>query len=204
MKDIPHGRALVNELTTLLERINPQALVSVTELFPQYADEIQRGPDAGTVENDRNYIEDRAKLASALCSDLVPAIYEAADRIIERAASINSARLAVGIIAGLGGASTLASLGVGKEEVTRIAGIVTSAIAVLNAGLDSLSKRYSASETQKAVDLKKAALQLSQLRRDLDLKVLHRREVGEISESIEKTNQIAFELNQKKDQLRLV
>jgi hypothetical protein len=200
----PRKRALFNELATLLERLNPNAMSSLIERYPEYADEIIRGPDAGEAETSRTYYEDRALFTSSLCNELVPAIYELADKIISRASSLSSSRLVVALLAGIGGAATLGSIGIGKEEIARIAGIFTSGTAILNAGLDSLAKRYTAAETQKAIDLKKAALQLSQLRHDMELAVRHGRDLVEIDSAVEKCNQIALELNQRKDQLRLV
>jgi hypothetical protein len=198
------GRGIVNELTTLIERINQPAMKSIGEEFPQFTDEIYRGPDAGKAETDSNYYEDRARLASKLCTELVPSIYEIANRVVDRAASLSSTRLFVGIIAGIGGAATLASFGVGKDNITQISGIVTSIVAILNAALDNVAKRYTSTETEKAVMLKKAALELSQLRQELDLKVFHKRSFAEIIETIDKCNHIAFDLNQRKEQLRLV
>ena len=196
-------RVLFNELTTLLETLDASRLALLVQQFPAFENEVRLGPDAGEADIDRKYHEDRAAFTSALCSDLAPAINRLADRTIERAASLNSSRFLVALLAAIGGATTLAAIGVGKEEVARISGIVTSGVTIINAGLDSLSKRYTAAETQKAIDLKKAALQLEQLRHDMDLAVKYVRDVNEIASAIERCNQIALELNQRKDQLRI-
>ncbi|MEO3690998.1 hypothetical protein [Roseateles paludis] len=198
------SRALFNELTTLLEQLDAGRLALLVQRFPAFEKEVKYGPDAGEADIDRAYHEDRAAFTSALCSELVPAINRLADKTIARASSLNSSRLLVALLAAVGGATTLGAIGIGKEEVARISGIVTSGVAIINAGLDSMSKRYTASETQKAIELKKAALQLGQLQNDMDLAVKHGREVTEIASSIERCNQIALDLNQRKDQLRII
>lgn len=198
------SRVLFNELTTLLEKLDASRLALLVQQFPAFEKEVKHGPDAGEADIDRKYHEDRAAFTSALCSELVPAINRLADKTIDRASSLNSSRFLVALLAAIGGATTLGALGIGKEEVARISGIVTSGVAIINAGLDSMNKRYTAAETQKAIDLKKAALQLGQLQHDMDLAVKHGRDVTEIASAIERCNQIAMELNQRKDQLRIV
>jgi len=198
------SRVLFNELTTLLEQLEPRRLTFLVQKFPAFEKEVLYGPDAGEADIDREYHEDRAAFTSALCSELIPAIDTLADKTIERASSLSSSRFLVALLAAIGGATTLGAIGIGREEIARISGIVTSGVAIINAGLDSMSKRYTATETQKAIDLKNAALQLGQLRHDMDLSVKHGRDVGEIASAIEKCNQIALDLNQRKNQLRIV
>lgn len=200
----PTKRALTNELSTLLERLNPQALVAVAKAFPAFTEEFRHGPDAGDEPTDRKYLEDRAALAMALCDKLVPEIDRAAEKIIARASSLSSSKLAVAIIAGIGGASTLAAVGIGKDEAARIAGIFTSAVAILNAALDSLSKRYSSSEVQKSIDVRQAGASLALFSSELKLAVEHSRPEAELRDAIEKCNQLAADLYKKRDQLRLV
>lgn len=185
------ARVLFNELTTLLERLDPERLTLLVKKFPDFEKETRLGPDAGPPDIDRNYHEERAAFTSELCKELVPAIDKLANRTIERASSLSSSRFVVAVLAAIGGATTLAALGVGKEEVARISGIITSGVAIINAGVDSMSKRYTSAETQKAVELKKAALQLAQLRHDMDLSVKHGRDVEDIALAIDKCNQIA-------------
>ena len=98
----------------------------------------------------------------------------------------------------------MGAFGVGKEEIARIGAIVTSIVALLNAAFDTFAKRYTAVETQKAIELKNAALNLSQLRSDMDLAAQGGRPAVEIATLVEKCNQIALDLNRRKDQLRLV
>lgn len=198
------SRVLFNELTTLLERLDPSRLALLVQTFPVFEREVKYGPDAGEADIDRRYNEDRAAFTSALCSELVPAINRHADKTVDRAASLSSSRFLVALLAAIGGATMLGAIGIGEEEVARISGIVTSGVAVINAGLDSMSKRYTAAETQKAIELKKAALQLGQLQHDMDLAVKHERDIGEIASAIERCNQIALDLNQRKDELRIV
>jgi len=197
-------RVLFNEMTSLLERIEPQRFEFLVKAFPEFENESRLGPDAGEPEIDRKYHEDRAAYASALCSELIPAIYALADKTIARAASLSSSRLIVALLAALGGAATLSSIGIGKEEVARIAGIVTSGIAIINAALESLGKRYTSAETQKAIELKGAALKLSQIRQEMELAIRHNKDVAEIASAVEKCNQVALDLNQRKDKLRLI
>lgn len=198
------GRVLFNELATLLEQIDPSRLALLVQEFPNFEEEVKHGPDGGEAEIDRKYHEDRAAFTSALCSELVPAINRLAEKTIDRASSLSSSRFLVALLAAIGGATTLGAIGIGEEEVARISGIVTSGVAIINAGLDSMSKRYTSAETQKAIELKKAALQLEQLQHDMDLAVKYGRDVGEIASAIERCNLIALELNQRKDQLRIV
>ena len=197
-------RVLFNELTTLLEYLDPSSLAVLKKKFSAFEQEIVYGPDAGEADADRKYHEDRAAFTSALCLELIPKIDKLADKTIDRAASLSSSRFHVALLAAIGGVATLGAIGIGKEEVARISGIVTSGVAILNAGLDSMSKRYTATETQKAIDLKRASLELAQLRHDMDLSVMHERNVTEIAAAIGKCNQIALDLNQRKDQLRIV
>jgi len=197
-------RVLVNELTTLLERIQPKAIEMMVEQFPQFSDEIRKGPDAGPAEANRKYHESRAQLAASLCNELVPAIFEVSEKIISRASSLSAASFIVALLAAIGGAATLGALGMGQEDAARLSGIFTSVVAILNSGLDALSKRYTAAETQKAINLKNAALQLNQIRQELELAVRHQRSITEIAASVAKCNEIARDLNQRKDELRLV
>lgn len=197
-------RILFNELATLLGHLNPSALARVVAEFPAFAPEIERGPDAGPAEEDRKHQVDRAKFALALSNQVVVEARKITEKTISRTASLSSSKLAVAIIAGVGGVGTLGAFGLGKEDIGRISGIVTSAIAVLNAALDAMSKRYTSAEAAKAIELGNAALGLSNLRNDLMLLIENERSVDEIASATDKCNELALQLNAKKEQLRLV
>ena len=204
MTNVYVPRGLFNELATLLGRLDGGALERLTTQYPEFADEVRRGPDAGDGEADLDYHRSRAKFTSEICRELIESINVRADKLMERAASLNSSKLALALIAGLGGAGTLGAFGVGQEEIVRIGAIVTSIVALLNAVLETFAKRYTAVETQKAIELKNAALSLSQLRSDMDLAAQWGRPAVDIATLVEKCNQIALDLNRRKDQLRLV
>ena len=204
MTDEHGSRGLFNELTTLLSWVGPSRLSTLQERFPQYASEIKRGPDAGKKVLDREYYESRAAFTVELCKEVVSAINVLASRTIERTASLSSSKLFIALLAAIGGATTLAAVGFEKGEVARISGIITSAVAILNAGLESLGKRYSSSVAEKATELVSAALRLSQLEQDLAALVRYRRDLKAIADAIDQCNKLAFELNLRKDQLRLV
>ena len=140
----------------------------------------------------------------ALSEQIVAEARALSERTIARTASLSSSKLAVALIAGLGGVGTLGAIGLGKEDIGRIGGIVTAAIAVLNAALDAMSKRYSGAEATKAIELGTAALTLSNLRNDLLLLIKNERPIDDIAVAADRCNDLALQLNAKKDQLRLV
>ncbi|MFN7780237.1 MAG: hypothetical protein ACK5RK_15485 [Betaproteobacteria bacterium] len=197
-------RILFNELATLLGHLNPSALARLATEFPAFAAEIERGPDAGPAEEDRKHQVDRATFALALSDQVVTEVRKLTERTISRTASLSSSKLAVALIAGLGGVGTLGAFGLGKEDVVRVGGVVTSAIAVLNAALDALSKRYTSAEAAKAIDLSNAALGLSNLRNELTSLIKNGRSIEEIANATDKCNELALQLNARKEQLRLV
>lgn len=197
-------RVLFNELATLLGHLNGPALAALIERFPEFGPEIARGPDAGPHDEDRKHQVDRAMFSLALSEQVVAEARALSERTIARTASLSSSKLAVALLAGLGGAGTLGAIGLGKEEVGRIGGIVTAAIAILNAALDAMSKRYTGAEAAKAIELGTAALTLSNLRNDLLLLVKNERPIDDIAAAADRCNDLALQLNSKKDQLRLV
>ncbi|TDP84586.1 hypothetical protein EV672_103155 [Aquabacterium commune] len=67
-----------------------------------------------------------------------------------------------------------------------------------------MSKRYSGAEATKAIELGTAALTLSNLRNDLLLLIKNERPIDDIAVAADRCNDLALQLNAKKDQLRLV
>lgn len=197
-------RILFNELATLLGYLNPSALARVVAEFPAFEAEIALGPDAGPAEEDRKYQVERATFALALSEQVVTEVRKLTEKTISRTVSLSSSKLAVALIAGLGGVGTLGAFGLGKDEIGRISGIVTSAIAVLNATLDAMSKRYTSAAAAKAIDLSSAAIGLSNLRNELTLLIKNERSIDEIANATDKCNELALQLYTRKQQLRLV
>ena len=199
-----HDRLLFNELSTLLERISPTAILELKDAYPEYADEIVKGPDAGANEHEISYELARAKFTLVLTEKAVVAIDKLAEKIISRSKSLHTGKLTVAIIGGLGGAVTLGSLGLDKDDVSRISGIVTAVIAILNGVFEQYSKRYSAAEIQKTIDLRKAAYDLAIKKNKLESQIAANLDISEIAKSVEECNGLASELNNKGDFLRTI
>lgn len=199
-----YGRAPINELVTLLKTVNPNAVEKLSHQFPQFRNEFDKGPSAGPAENDRKYYADRAKLADALASAAVEGVNEHADRIIQRFLSMQHAKTIIAVVGALGGVSVLTSVGLSNVDALRISGIFTSMIAVLNAGMDVMTKRYSADSAKKALEAKQDALTLTFHQKELALMVASERELADIVDAIEECNESARKLNEKKGQILLV
>lgn len=179
--------------------LDPSSLESAVQVFPEFSDEVKKGPDAGTAGEDRQYALRRAAFTQELSNKTINAIEPHAGLVLARAASLSRWKLLVIILGALGGIATLTSLGIGKEEAARISAVITSIIAVLNGILDHFTKRYSSSEIQKAADLRKAGYGLSILKNQLDSAIVSGRSVEEIVSIMEQCNQVALDLSKRVD-----
>jgi hypothetical protein len=204
MNDESYGRAPINELVTLLQKVNPGALSTIARDYPQFREEIEKGPSAGAADVDRKYYSDRADIAQALALASIEGIDERADGIIRKFLSLQRFGTVIAIGGALGGISVLTSVGFPETVSLRVSSAVTSLIAVLNAGVDVMTKRYSSSNAKKAVDAKQAALTLRFHMRELALMVASQRDLPQIVDAIEKCNEYARQILERKNELMLV
>ena len=97
------NRAPFNDLAYILGALDPSSLESAVQAFPEFSDEVKRGPDAGTTGEDREYALRRAAFTQELSNKIINAIEPHAGLVLARAASINRWKLLVIILGALGG-----------------------------------------------------------------------------------------------------
>lgn len=200
------GRGPVNELATLARRLAPAAYGAILEAFPQFRAELERGPDAGAkavTESDRQYYEDRAALARQLAAVAGAGVDERVHQVVVAFNRLQLLKTVLAVISALAGSTTLVALGVDHASAIRATATATALVAVVNAAVEPLTRRFSLAQVQKANELRHAALVLAQKRDELALMVDHQRALGDIVRVIEDCNKYAMELNLKKQQLGL-
>jgi hypothetical protein len=199
MNTIIAGRAPFNELASLLKRLNPEALRKVVSEFPEFAEEVIRGPDAGDADGNRSSALARGAFAVALCEEAVLNATTVAGSVLANAKKLDSARLASVVLGGVFGISTLTSLGFASGSATKISAIATSFIALLNSAVAFFSRKYSAARIKRAAELNRAATALSIMGNELTSAIAGDVPTDEIVKTMARCNKIAMEVNKESD-----
>lgn len=196
------GRAPFNELATLLGKLEPRQLAAAVARYPQFAVEVQRGPDAGDTTEDRAYAIGRARFSLDLCERVVASTQSRITSIRTKIRNTDLAKLGVMIFGGILGAATLTALGLSHEIAIRISAIATSLIAVANPVINQFAKRYSDAYIERIAELNKTNYALTILQNQLAAAVAANVEIAEVVKVMEQCNKVALDLTKRTDVLR--
>jgi len=200
----PQGRLRFNELVNVLRALNATRLSASVEQFPNFQDEVSRGPDAGSEDENYENLLQRAQFSDELCLGILEAGRPITEKVLLKAASISRSKITVAVLAGLLGASFLAAIGLEKDDVARISGIGTAALAILNTTIDLAAKRYSNNEVQRTVEVRVALTKLQISHSDLRALIRSRAEGKLLIAASEICNDQALALQKSIDLLRVL
>lgn len=200
----PRGRLRFNELVNVLKSLDATRLSAIAEQFPDFREEVSRGPDAGREDDDYENVLKRAQFSDELCLGILDAGRPVTENILLQAASVSRSKIKVAVLAGLLGASFLAAIGLGEEDVARISGIGTAALAILNTTIDLAAKRYSSNEVQRTVEVRLALTRLQISHSNLRALIRSRAESNVLIAASELCNDQALALQKSIDLLRVL
>lgn len=204
MRLIDPARSPFNELASLLQRLDPQALVASVGAFPQFEQEVARGPNAGSSKAAASWdvVEGRARF-SLLLAEKVNADLDARwQAMLKRKQWLRRIRFAIVIAGAATGAATLAAFGLDRPQAAQVASVSTAILAIITAGVNFIGNEESTKRFQALVDLRTTAYALKILRNELDVALAARADVDDFVRLMEKANKMAAELHRGIDQGR--
>lgn len=202
MSLIDPARAPFNELSSLLEALDPKALASAVGTFPQFQQEVARGPNAGSSKASATWevVEPRARFSLLLAGEVSADLDARWQAMLRRRKWLGRLRLVL-VIAGAGtGAATLGALGLEKPHAAQLASVSTAVLAIVTAGANFVGNEDSTKRFQTVVELRKTAYALRVLCNELEVALAARVDVNGVVQLMDKTNRLAGELHKGIDQ----
>ena len=201
MSTIDPARSPFNELASLLEKLSPQALAVSVHAFPQYKQEVDQGPDAGSkAAASWEVVEGRARFSMVLAAKVGAELDARWQSVLKRRRMLRGVRSAIVIGGAATGVATLSALGLDKPQAAQVASVSTAILAIVTAGADFVGSNESARQFQALVDLRTTAHALKVLCNELEISLGARTDVDDVVRLMENANKMAAELHRGIDQ----
>lgn len=187
-------RMLVNETASLVELLNPGAFASIKSDFPEFIALLENGPDAGSAEENREYVKRLALLALRGTEANEVGVNVLADKLLQRIKRTQKLKLFAILCGGMVGMAALIAILFGKESAAMYSAAVGALASIVNGVTELLTKQYTDGLAIRVVGLKSASESLLKERLKLELMIETNQNSDFLIESTNKCNDLAAQI----------